>query len=221
MNKQYLRRCLRVLGGLAVSAVGIVMLLQANIGLDPWNVLHQGIEHVTGISFGTCTILAGGAVILISILLGESFGIGTLANIFCCGPIIDLILATGLIRQQTRFLPGLLMMLAGLEILAIGTWLYMSAGLGSGPRDSLMVAIAKRTHWKVGVCRSVSELLVTAAGFLMGGSVGLGTIISAVGIGAFFNFNFRLLRFHADELHQENLAESLSNLNIKEAKHYD
>lgn len=218
MKKQYLRRCLRVLAGLAVSAVGIVMLLQANIGLDPWNVLHQGIEHVTGISFGTATMIAGGTIILISILLGESFGIGTLANIFACGPIIDLILATDLIKQQTRFLPGLIMMLVGLEILALGTWLYMSAGLGSGPRDSLMVAIAKRTHWKVGVCRSVTELLVTAAGFLMGGSVGLGTVISAVGVGAFFNVNFRLLHFRADELHQENLAESLANFNAKEKR---
>lgn len=218
MKKQYLRRCLRVLAGLAVSAVGIVMLLQANIGLDPWNVLHQGIEHVTGISFGTATILAGGSIMLLSILLGESFGIGTLANIFCCGPIIDLILATGLIRQQTRFLPGFAMMLAGLEFLAVGTWLYMSAGLGSGPRDSLMVAIAKRTRWKVGVCRSASELLVTTAGFLMGGSVGFGTVISAVGIGVFFNLNFRLLHFHADELHQENLAESLANFNAKEKR---
>ena len=218
MKKQYLRRCLRILAGLAVSAVGIVMLFQANIGLDPWDVLHQGIEHVTGISFGTATMLAGGTVMLISILLGESFGIGTLANIFFCGPIIDLILATNLIKQQTRFLPGLVMMLAGLEVLSLGTWLYMSAGLGSGPRDSLMVAIAKRTHWKVGVCRSVAELLVTAAGFLMGGSVGLGTAISAVGVGAFFNVNFRLLHFCADELHQENLAESLANWNKKETK---
>lgn len=211
MKTRYLRRTLRVIAGLGVSAVGIVMMLQANIGLDPWNVFHQGIEKVTGISFGTATIIAGGLIILVSILMGESFGIGTLANIFCTGPIIDLILASNLIRQQTSFWPGLLMMLGGLEIIAIGTWLYMSAGLGSGPRDALMVALAKRLPWPVGVCRSASELLVTFLGWLMGGSVGFGTVLAAAGIGTFFQINFKLLRFQADQLHQETLAESFKN----------
>lgn len=211
MKKQYLIRTLRVLAGLAVSAIGIVMMLKANIGLDPWNVFHQGIETVTGISFGTATVIAGGSIMLLSIALGESFGIGALANIFCTGPMIDLILATNLIREQTDFWPGLLMMLAGLEIISIGTWLYMSAGLGSGPRDALMVALAKRTHWKVGICRSGSELFVTFLGWIMGGTVGIGTVIAAAGIGTFFQLNFRLLHFHADELHQETLAESFAN----------
>lgn len=210
MRKQYLIRMLRVLAGLFVSAIGIVMMLQANIGLDPWNVLHQGIEKTTGISFGTATIIAGASIMLLSIFLGESFGLGTLANIFLCGPIIDLILATGLLPQQDRFGTGLVMMIAGLEIISIGTWLYMSAGLGSGPRDAFMVAVAKKTRWRVGICRSASELFVTFLGFLMGGSVGLGTIIAAVGIGAFFNLNFRLFHFQADQLHQETVKESWS-----------
>ncbi len=216
MKMQYLRRTLRVLAGLAVSAVGIVMMLQANIGLDPWNVFHQGIELVTGLSFGTATIIAGAIIILISILLGESFGIGTLANIFCTGPIIDLILASNLIKQQTSFWPGLLMMIGGLEFIAIGTWMYMVAELGSGPRDSLMVALAKRLPLSVGVCRSASELLVTFLGWLMGGSVGLGTIVAAAGIGTFFQINFKLLHFQADKLHQETLAESFRHLKEKE-----
>lgn len=211
MKRGYPRRILRLLGGLCVSAVGIVMMLQSNIGLDPWNVLHQGIETVTGLSFGAATVVAGGLIILISIFLGESFGLGTLANIFFTGPIIDLILASNIIQQQTSFWSGLLMMLGGLEIIALGTWLYMSAGLGSGPRDALMVALAKRLPWSVGVCRSASELLVTFLGWLMGGTVGIGTVIAAAGIGTFFQINFKLLRFQADALHQETLAESYRN----------
>ncbi len=212
MIKAYLRRLVPLFAGLAATALGVVLSVQANIGLEPWSILNNGIEVTTGMSFGAASVLVGVIVILISLLLGEPFGIGTLANIFCCGPMIDLIMATGLIPKQTNLWAGLFMLVVGLEFIALGTWLYMTSGLGSGPRDSLMVALAKRTHQPVGFCRSVTEVLVTVIGFLLGGQLGIGTVVAAVGIGVLFQITFNLVHFHAVEQPQETLKESWNNL---------
>lgn len=209
MIKEYLRRLAWLLGGLTVSAVGITMMLQANIGLEPWSVLQQGLAQTLGITFGAASSLVGVAVILIAVLCGESFGIGTLANIFFCPAMIDIFLALDLIPLMERRLPGVLMLLLGLELLAFGTWMYMKSALGSGPRDALMVVLARKTRLSVGFCRAVTELLVILIGWFLGGQVGLGTVIAAVGLGSLFNLNFALLRFNPTSVHQENLPETI------------
>ena len=193
MIREYVRRLLVLLGGLAVSAVGITMMLQANIGLEPWSVLQQGMAQTFGMTYGTA-------------------GIGTLGNILICGPLIDLLLYLGRIPAMERLWSGVLMLLGGLELLALGTWLYMKSALGAGPRDALMVVLARRTGRSVGVCRAVVELVIILAGWRMGGQVGAGTVIAALGLGSLFNLNFALLRFPAAEIHQENLAETLRRL---------
>ena len=209
---QYAKRFVRVLCGIAVNSVGITLLLQANIGLDPWNVFHSGVQNLTSLPFGVCTMITGASVLAIAMCMGESFGFGMLADIFVTGTLIEVVLATGLIPKQTGFWPGLLMMLVGFEVLSLGTTLYMSAGLGSGPRDALMVACAKRLHWPVGLCRSATEVIVTVLGFWMGGTVGVGTMLAALAIGLFFECNFKLFRFNAAATHQETVAETVRNL---------
>lgn len=210
LSGAYGRRLLSVGLGLAVSAVGIVMMLQANIGLEPWSVLQKGLSQTLGITYGTASVLVGAAAIGVAVACGEGFGVGTILNIVLCAIFIDLLLALGWIPQMTALLPGVVMLLGGLELLALGTWLYMRAGLGSGPRDALMVALARRSGRSVGLCRAVVELGVILLGWLLGGQVGLGTVLSAVGLGSLFNLNFALLRFQASQLHQENEKETLS-----------
>ena len=212
MLQEYVRRTGWLLGGLLVSAVGITMMLQANVGLEPWSVLQQGIAQTWGITYGVSSILVGAAVILIAIACGERVGAGTIANIVLCGIFIDALLALGWIPLMNAFWPGVLMLLGGLELLALGTWMYMRSALGSGPRDALMVVLARRTGRSVGVCRAVVELVIILAGWRMGGQVGAGTVIAALGLGSLFNLNFALLRFPAAEIHQENLAETLRRL---------
>lgn len=209
MIREYTRRLLLLLGGLAVSSVGIIMMLQANVGLEPWSVLQQGMAQTFGMTYGTAAVIVGAVVIAIAVACGESFGIGTLGNIFICGPLIDLLLYLGWIPAMERFWPGTLMLLGGLELLALGTWLYMKSALGAGPRDALMVVLARRTGRSVGVCRAVVELAIILFGWRMGGQVGAGTVIAALGLGSLFNLNFALLRFPAAEVHQENLSETL------------
>lgn len=212
MIREYGRRLLWLFGGSAVSSVGIAMMLQANVGLEPWSVLQQGMAQTFGITYGTASMIVGAAVIAVAVLCGESFGVGTVGNILLCGVMIDGLLLLGWIPPVERFLPGVLLLLAGLELLAVGTWMYMKSALGAGPRDSLMVALARKTGWSVGACRAATELLVIAAGWLLGGQVGAGTVIAAVGLGSLLNLNFAALRFNAAALHQENIAETLRRL---------
>lgn len=212
MIREYCKRIAVLLGGLIVSAVGITMMLQANIGLEPWSVLQNGMSIFFGMTYGTAAMIVGATVIAVAILMGESFGIGTIANIFFAPFCIDVLLWLDWIPLQTTLWGGLLMLLGGMELLAIGTWMYMKSALGSGPRDALMVVLARKTKFSVGVCRISVELLAIFVGWLLGGQVGIGTVITGIGVGTLFNLNFALLRFKAADLHQENLPETIRRL---------
>ena len=114
---------------------------------------------------------------------------------------------------QLHSLPGgIAMLLAGLELLALGTWMYMRSALGAGPRDALMIALARKPSRSAGICRICADILVTISGFLLGGQFGIGTVISALGLGSLINLNFSLLHFRPAEVHQENIAETLRYL---------
>ena len=212
MVREYGRRLLILTGGLMVSAVGITMMLQANVGLEPWSVLQNGMSIFFGITYGTAAMIVGAAVIAIAVLCGESFGIGTLANIFVCPVFIDALLYLDWIPQMESLWSGLIMLLVGMELLAVGTWMYMKSALGSGPRDALMVVLARKTGRSVGFCRAVVELIAIFVGWRLGGQVGIGTVITAVGVGTLFNLNFAMLHFKAAELHQENLPETIRRI---------
>ena len=217
-KSSYPARILRLMLGLVVSAVGIVMTVQANIGTEPWSVLHQGLSNVAHISFGNASVVVGVVAILLSLLLGEQIGVGTVANITLTGLMLDAILSTGLIPCQHSFLPGLLMLVAGLELITLGTWLYMSSELGSGPRDALSVGLAKLTHRSTGFCRSCMELIAITVGWATGGQFGVGTVISAIGIGVLFQLNFKLLHFDPTAIRQENLRDTAQVIRSKMKK---
>ena len=208
MLHDYGRRLVWLLAGIAVSSIGIVLMLQANVGLEPWSVLQQGMTLVLPITYGVASIIAGAA----AIVFGESFGLGTIVNIIGCGVCIDAMLALDWVPQLHSLPGGIVMLLAGLELLALGTWMYMRSALGAGPRDALMVALARKTGRSAGVCRICADILVTVSGFLLGGQFGIGTVISALGLGSLINLNFSLLHFHPAKVHQENIAETLRYL---------
>ena len=217
MFRDYIRRLCWLLLGVAVSSVGIAMMLQANVGLEPWSVLQQGMAQQTGMTYGTASAIAGAAAIGTAVVFGESFGFGTIINIIGCAVMIDAIQAAHLIPQMHGLISGIAMLVGGLELLALGTWLYMKSALGSGPRDALMVALARKTGRSAGVCRAVVDVLVTVIGFFLGGPVGVGTVISAVGLGPLINLNFAAMRFCPAEVHQENVAETLRRVLHKAA----
>ena len=133
MTAGYIRRIADIVLGMVVSAVGIVMMLQANIGLEPWSVLQEGMSNTLGITYGTASMIVGAVVVAVSLLCGEPIGLGTVLNIILCALFIDGLLALDWIPRMETLWGGLLMLVAGLEILVIGTWLYMRTALGSGP----------------------------------------------------------------------------------------
>lgn len=198
--------------GQILCALSIVCMLQANIGSSPWTVFQQGLTNMIPISFGTANVLVNVAIISAAFLLGEKLGFGSLFCVFLPGPCIDVIQHFHLVPLQHSLLGGILMMLLGLELLALSTYVYMKEGLGSGPRDALMVALAKKSGKSAGFCRICLDTGAITLGWLMGGVVGIGTVISMVGIGALIDCNFALFRFDPTALHQEHCRETIQNM---------
>ena len=218
MIREYTKRIGLLICGMLISAVGITMMLQANVGLEPWSVLQNGMSIFFGMTYGTAAMIVGVTVITIAVLCGESFGIGTLFNIFFCPYMVDFFLWLNWIPQMNTLPGGLFLLVLGMELLAIGTWMYMKSALGSGPRDALMVVLARKTGHSVGLCRASVEILAIVVGWLLGGQVGIGTIITGIGVGTLFNLNFGLLHFKAADLHQENLPETIHRLRSIQTK---
>lgn len=204
--------------GQVLSAVGIVGMIQANIGLDPWNALHMGISNVTDVSFGAATIFVGIAAIAISAVLGEKFGVGTLVNVLIPGLLINLIQGWKLIPLMGGLWSGVAMMLLGQAVLAVGTYFYLAAEMGAGPRDALMVAVARKLRLPVGGCRSGIEVLAVLVGWLMGAKVGVGTVLSALTIGLFLQQGFALFRFDPKTARHETFADTARKLRGKAEK---
>jgi uncharacterized protein len=186
----------RLFAGLWLFAAGVVLGLRAGLGVAPWDVLHDGIRRVSPLSFGTATILVGVVLVAVALAAGIRPGPGTLANMLAIGVFADAMLATGIAGDlDARPLPlRLLAVAGGVGLVALGTALYIGAGLGSGPRDSLMLALSARTRVRVGVVRALIEASVLVVGWLLGGAAGVGTVLYAFGIGPAVELAFRLLR---------------------------
>jgi uncharacterized membrane protein YczE len=186
----------RLFAGLWLFAAGVVLGLRSGLGVAPWDVLHDGVRQVTPLSFGTATILAGVVLVAVALAAGIRPGPGTLANMLTIGLLADAMLATGIAGDlDARPLPlRLLAVAGGVALVAIGTALYIGAGLGSGPRDSLMLALSGRMGVRVGVVRALIEGSVLVVGWLLGGAAGVGTVLYAFGIGPAVELAFRLLR---------------------------
>lgn len=174
-------RLATLLAGLVVFGLGIAMMAQADVGLGPWEAFHQGIARHTGLALGTVSILLGVPILLAWWPLGQRPGIGTLANIVGIGTATNVGLAV--IPTPADPLVRLALMLSGVVVIGIGSGLYLSADLGPGPRDGLMTGIHHRFGWSIRRARTAIELSVLAAGWLLGGTVGLGTVVFALGIG--------------------------------------
>ena len=175
------RRITQLLIGLAMYGISLAMFIRAGLGLDPWDVFHQGVSEKTGFSIGVVVIVVSFLVLLLWIPLRQMPGIGTIANAVLVGLFADL----GLwLIPEFSHLGGQIAMLAGAVILnGIASACYIGARLGPGARDGLMTGLVRRTGWSVRLVRTGIEVVVLAVGFLLGGSVGVGTVVYALAIG--------------------------------------
>ena len=152
----------------------------AELGMGPWDALHQGLAELSDTSIGLMNILTGILVLLAWFPLRERPGLGTVLNVIIIGVVIDLTLLW--LETPAGLLPRVLMMLSGPLLFGVGSGFYLGAGLGSGPRDGVMTGLARR-GWPVGVARTTIEVMVLVVGWLLGGTVGVGTVVFALGIG--------------------------------------
>ncbi len=200
-----MKRYLQLLIGLVLYALGIYCTLQANLGVAPWDAFHQGLSMKLSITFGQASILVGVAIVLFNLLFKENIGIGTIANTVIIGLIIDLFYSTNLVPEMTTFIGGLLLMILGMIIIAIATYFYIDAAFGAGPRDGLMIIMVKLTQKPVGLVRLTIESSVVLIGFLLGGKIGIGTIVIALGIGPIVQIIFKLLNFKIESVKHQYL----------------
>ena len=180
MGERFPERLLRCLVGLGLFGFGIALFLESHLGVPPWDVFHKGVADKLDVSIGVVIIATGVVLLFLWIPLRQRPGLGTILNALEIGLVVDL--AKGSIGEPDRLWVRIMMLIAGLLVIAVGSALYIGAGLGPGPRDGLMMGLAERGV-SVRLGRTVIEAVVVVAGLSLGGSIGVGTILFAVGIG--------------------------------------
>ncbi|MET7447013.1 hypothetical protein [Streptomyces sp. NPDC005508] len=183
------RRLIHLYVGLALYGASSALLVRAGLGLEPWGVLHQGLAERTGISIGVVSIIVGAVVLLLWIPIRQRPGLGTVSNVFAVGIAMDGTLA--LVPDVHGLVAQVPLMAAGIVLNGVATGLYISARFGPGPRDGLMTSLNRLTGRSIRLVRTAIEVAVVVTGFLLGGSLGAGTVLYALAIGPLAQFFLR------------------------------
>ncbi len=175
------RRVSQLMVGLWLYGTAMAMFIRAELGLDPWDVFHYGVQQHLGLSFGTIVVIVGGFVLLLWIPLKQWPGLGTIANVFVIGIATDVMLAV--LDAPSELWLRWVFLLGGIVVNGIGGAMYIGSQYGPGPRDGLMTGLSRRTGLSIRLVRTALEVSVLAVGWLLGGIVGLGTVLYALLIG--------------------------------------
>ena len=181
--------------GLFLCAVGVVLFLESELGLPPWDVLHQGLAEQIGVSFGVANLIVSGVILALAWGLRARIGLGTLLNALLVGSfVIALSAIDGFASLSDEGLPVRIVLLPlALACFGVGSALYIAPNMGAGPRDSLMLVASRRLGLRIGTARTVIEILALGLGFALGGTAGIGTLVFAFGIGPAVEGSFWLL----------------------------
>lgn len=190
LQSKFFSRFLRLIVGLFIYGIGVAMTVDAQLGLAPWDVLAQGISRQSTLSFGYATVLVSVLVLISWIPLKVKPGLGSVMNAIMVGLVADLALT--FIPTPDAYWQKLLLFFGGMVVISFATGLYISCGMGKGPRDGLNVGIAQRFKLPFWQARSIVEITVVTIGFLLGGQVREGTLIFAIGIGYMNQLGMRL-----------------------------
>ncbi|MGE5462493.1 MAG: YczE/YyaS/YitT family protein [Syntrophothermus sp.] len=189
--KTFSRDFLVIQVGFAIFGLSIATMIRSNIGTSPWALLEVAFSGLTGITPGRMSIIVGFVVLLLALVMGERIGWGTLANILFIGLWEDMFL--GMIPSvENNLLLQVSMLLAAVFLMGMASAIYIGVDAGAGPRDSLMLAVHRKSGWSIRLGRAVIEILVVTAGFLLGGPLGFGTVIFALLIGPSVQWAFKL-----------------------------
>ena len=210
--KEIIARYFKLVLGFFIFAFGVVITINADLGYAPWDVFHQGIANIFNIKIGTANILVGLIMIVVGFLNRQEIGIGSILNMILIGSFINFIMTYNLLPIFSNLYIRLLTIPIGMLIMGFGTYLHINAGFGAGPRDSLMVIILKKTNKSVGFARNSIEITVLVLGYLLGGPVGVGTVIISLGLGICIQFVFNLLKFDPKIVVHRGLGDEINGV---------
>lgn len=213
--KRLIFRFARLFIGYFISAAGMVMTINANVGLSPWDVLNQGIGKILDMPIGRASIISGFVIIIIDIILGQNIGWGTVLNMIFIGIFIDLIMFNNWLPIFDNIVLRYFSIFLGIFILGYGCMLYIGAGFGIGPRDGLMVALTKRTNKSVRLVKNSVEILALTLGYFLGGTVGIGTALMAISGGYLFQIAFKTVDFDVTSVEHRLILDDIKYLKEK------
>jgi len=206
-RKTILLGWLRIVLGLLVFSFGVHLTIYANIGLAPWDCLGMGIANHTPFNYGISMTIIAVTVLIIDIILKERIGFGTIIDAFLTGNFIQAFNSLNPFPENKSTWLGIALMLVGFVFMALGMWIYMKAEQGCGPRDSLMVGLGKRLpKIPIGIVEIMMLAVVLLAGYLLGGPVGIGTLISTFGAGLVMQLVYTLIKFEPRKLKHKDVV---------------
>lgn len=191
--------------------MGCVMILYADLGMNSWGVFHVGLMNTFNISFGQATQIAGLGVLFIAWLMGLPPGLGTISNMYFIGYFIDVIIKWGIVPRYNDLLLQIILLIAGMATIGAASYFYLNPKLGAGPRDGLMIGLVQKLDKQVSLVRAGLEITVLLLGIVMGGPIGIGTVITAFSIGYFVQLAFKLGNYDRNSKHM-NLYELAKHL---------
>lgn len=220
MDKEYIIALLKkipmLLFGLFLYAVGIVSTLYSDLGMSSWEVFHMGLVNHTPLTFGQASQLTGLAVLVLSYFIGVIPGLGSVMNMYFIGFFTDIIISTGIYKTPSTFLGKLCLLLTGIFINGWATYFYLRVQLGAGPRDGLMEGLVRKLNKPVWLVRSAIEITVLTIGYLLGGPVGIGTLIIVFTIGFSVQFAFKIGKYDSMSAEHEDILKLIKNLRKKQ-----
>ncbi len=207
---------LKIILGLIVFSFGVHLTIYANIGLAPWDCLGMGIAKHTPLNYGFSMTLIAITVLIIDILLKERIGFGTIIDAFLTGTFIQVFNYLNPFPENNNVWLGIAIMLGGFVFLALGMWIYMSCRQGCGPRDALLVGLGKRLKKiPIGIVEVMLWAVVLLIGYLLGGPVGIGTLISTFGAGLVMQLVYNIIKFEPRKLKHRDVLEVVRELKAK------
>ncbi|MEA4960674.1 MAG: membrane protein [Lutispora sp.] len=223
VNKEHLISLLKkmpmLLFGLFLYSAGIVATLYSRLGMSPWEVFHMGIVNHTPLTLGQTSQITGLCILALSYFIGVVPGLASIMNMYFIGFFIDLIDNSGFYKTPDTILGKLFLLMLGILMIGWATFFYLKVQLGAGPRDGLMEGLVKKMKKPVWLIRGAIELTVLTIGYLLGGPIGVGTLIIAFTIGLSVQLAFKLGKYDSKSVEHENLLMMADNLKKKQEEH--
>ena len=208
------KRLLSLFFGLVLFSVGILLTIHANLGVSPWDAFHLGVVYHSPLTLGQASQLVGLFLIVLGFIMKEKPGWGTIANMYFIGLFIDIIEKRNLIPDGTNYFNGFLLLLAGIFAIGWGSYFYINAGLGTGPRDTLMMALTKKFSTQLWKVRTAIELSVLIIGVILGGPFGIGTLVIALLLGPSVQLAYKIGGKEAADIEHLNIMEGFKKKSL-------